>query len=202
MMESPLSRHASKLMQRSERQSHLRLNPGPAKHAQSSPMFGGVLQESRLPHTRLAADHQSSASRKLCCVQKITQGGTVRSTAVQHTDKLSARQTRQPNSRSRGVASGPPCGTPPPRRGRRARADKLCAVTDTKTELRWYLQSARDALLWKLDGLSEYQVRRPLTPTASSTAIDVPGAWLTPPSMSCRSIPSARCRGGQRMTTH
>ena len=41
-------------------------------------------------------------------------------------------------------------------------------MTDTKTELRSYLQSARDALLWKLDGLSEYDVRRPLTPTGTN----------------------------------
>ena len=41
-------------------------------------------------------------------------------------------------------------------------------MTDTKTELRWYLQSARDALLWKLDGLSEYDIRRPMTPTATN----------------------------------
>ena len=41
-------------------------------------------------------------------------------------------------------------------------------MTDAKTELRWYLQSARDALLWKLDGLSEYDVRRPLTPTGTN----------------------------------
>ena len=31
-----------------------------------------------------------------------------------------------------------------------------------KDELKRYLQIARDALLWKLDGLSEYDVRRPL----------------------------------------
>jgi len=41
-------------------------------------------------------------------------------------------------------------------------------VTDAKTELRWYLQSARDALLWKLPSLSEYDVRRPLTPTGTN----------------------------------
>ena len=41
-------------------------------------------------------------------------------------------------------------------------------MTDAKTELRWYLQSARDALLWKLDGLSEYDVRRPLKPTGTN----------------------------------
>ena len=48
------------------------------------------------------------------------------------------------------------------------RAGRLSAVTDNKTELRWYLQSARDALLWKLDGLSEDDVRRPLTPTGTN----------------------------------
>ena len=31
-----------------------------------------------------------------------------------------------------------------------------------------YLQSARDALLWKLEGLSEYDVRRPMTPSATN----------------------------------
>lgn len=48
------------------------------------------------------------------------------------------------------------------------RARRLCATTDHKTELRWYLQSARDALLWKLDGLSEYDARRPMTPTGTN----------------------------------
>ncbi len=37
-----------------------------------------------------------------------------------------------------------------------------------KATLKRYLDVARDALLWKLDGLSEYDVRRPLTPTASN----------------------------------
>ena len=31
-----------------------------------------------------------------------------------------------------------------------------------------YLQGAREAMLWKLDGLSEYDVRRPMTPTGTS----------------------------------
>ncbi|MFD7735635.1 DinB family protein [Kitasatospora phosalacinea] len=33
----------------------------------------------------------------------------------------------------------------------------------TKRDLKLYLQDARDALVWKLDGLSEYDARRPLT---------------------------------------
>ena len=41
-------------------------------------------------------------------------------------------------------------------------------MTDPKDELQTYLQRARDALLWKLDGLSEYDVRRPLVPTGTN----------------------------------
>jgi uncharacterized damage-inducible protein DinB len=41
--------------------------------------------------------------------------------------------------------------------------------TDTeKSDVRRYLQDARDAMLWKLDGLSDYDVRRPLTPTGTN----------------------------------
>lgn len=39
---------------------------------------------------------------------------------------------------------------------------------DEKTFLRRYLQQGRDALLWKLDGLSEYDARRPMTPTGTN----------------------------------
>jgi uncharacterized damage-inducible protein DinB len=37
-----------------------------------------------------------------------------------------------------------------------------------KDTLKLYLQEGRDALLWKLDGLGEYDIRRPLTPTATN----------------------------------
>jgi uncharacterized damage-inducible protein DinB len=37
-----------------------------------------------------------------------------------------------------------------------------------KDHLKLYLQEGRDALLWKLDGLGEYDIRRPLTPTATN----------------------------------
>ncbi|MEV6943994.1 DinB family protein [Streptomyces sp. NPDC051172] len=39
---------------------------------------------------------------------------------------------------------------------------------DAKADLHFYLQSARDALLWKLEGLSEYDIRRPRTPTGTN----------------------------------
>ncbi len=39
---------------------------------------------------------------------------------------------------------------------------------DAKADLLLYLQDARDALVWKLDGLPEYDVRRPLTPTGTN----------------------------------
>lgn len=40
--------------------------------------------------------------------------------------------------------------------------------TDAKAVLRRYLQRARDAIVWKLDGLGEYEVRRPLVPTGTN----------------------------------
>ena len=39
---------------------------------------------------------------------------------------------------------------------------------DAKADLRRDLQAGRDALLWKLEGLSEYDVRRPMTPTGTN----------------------------------
>jgi uncharacterized damage-inducible protein DinB len=42
------------------------------------------------------------------------------------------------------------------------------AGSDPKADLHRYLQAAREALLWKLQGLSEYQVRRPMVPTGTN----------------------------------
>jgi len=39
---------------------------------------------------------------------------------------------------------------------------------DFKEDLHRYLKAAREAMLWKLDGLSEYDVRRPLVPTGTN----------------------------------
>jgi len=39
---------------------------------------------------------------------------------------------------------------------------------DAKADLHRYLQNGREALLWKLDGLAEYDIRRPLTPTGTN----------------------------------
>jgi uncharacterized damage-inducible protein DinB len=39
---------------------------------------------------------------------------------------------------------------------------------DPRTVLKRYLQIQRDALVWKLDGLSEYDMRRPMTPTGTN----------------------------------
>jgi uncharacterized damage-inducible protein DinB len=41
-------------------------------------------------------------------------------------------------------------------------------ASDPKADLRLYLQDARNALLWKLEGLSEYDIRRPMTPTGTN----------------------------------
>ena len=40
--------------------------------------------------------------------------------------------------------------------------------SDPKMDLHRYLQAGREALLWKLDGLSEYDARRPLVPTGTN----------------------------------
>ncbi len=39
---------------------------------------------------------------------------------------------------------------------------------EPKATLQRYLQSARDAVLWKLDGLGPYDIRRPLVPTGTN----------------------------------
>ena len=46
----------------------------------------------------------------------------------------------------------------------------LCLMIDefAKEYLHDDLRSIREAMLWKLDGLSEYDVRRPLTPTGTN----------------------------------
>jgi len=40
--------------------------------------------------------------------------------------------------------------------------------SDAKPDLQRYLQTAREAVLWKMDGLSEYDVRRPMTMTGTN----------------------------------
>ena len=40
--------------------------------------------------------------------------------------------------------------------------------TVAKGQLRQYLQEGREALLWKLEGVSEYDARRPLVPTGTN----------------------------------
>jgi hypothetical protein len=40
--------------------------------------------------------------------------------------------------------------------------------SDPKADLRRYLQAAREALVWKLDGLSEHDARRPMVPTGTN----------------------------------
>jgi hypothetical protein len=39
---------------------------------------------------------------------------------------------------------------------------------EAKSELKLYVQGGRDSLVWKLDGLSEYDIRRPLVPTGTN----------------------------------
>src|ERR1700760_1700563 len=41
-------------------------------------------------------------------------------------------------------------------------------MSDPQADLHRYLKNDRDAMIWKLDGLSEYDVRRPMTPTGTN----------------------------------
>jgi hypothetical protein len=75
--------------------------------------------------------------------------------------------------------------------------------SDVKADLLRYLQDGRDAMLWKLDGLSEYDIRRPLVPTPAESRDFLTGLYggrgrtLTPPSTRCRSAPLAAFPGGR-----
>lgn len=51
---------------------------------------------------------------------------------------------------------------------RRATVSTVTAADDLKSHLRTYLQEGRDVLVFKLDGLSGYDLRRPLTPTGTN----------------------------------
>jgi len=42
------------------------------------------------------------------------------------------------------------------------------AQADEKQALHWYLQNMRGVLVWKLDGLSDYDIRRPMTATGTN----------------------------------
>ena len=44
----------------------------------------------------------------------------------------------------------------------------MAEAEDPKTTQHRYLQAARDALVWKLDGLSEHEARRPRTATGNN----------------------------------
>lgn len=54
--------------------------------------------------------------------------------------------------------------------GAASRNAMLSAMSDNsaKADLHDYLQFGRESLLWKLDGLSDYDVRRPLVPTGTN----------------------------------
>src|SRR5918995_1529197 len=51
-----------------------------------------------------------------------------------------------------------------------AQTDHMSDLKEAKAALRHYLQSNRDALLWKLDGLGERDLRTPRTPARTSSA--------------------------------
>ena len=56
------------------------------------------------------------------------------------------------------------------RRNGPGRSATICIVIDAfaKEYLHAELRDVRDVMVWKLDALSEYDVRRPLTPTGTN----------------------------------
>jgi hypothetical protein len=49
-----------------------------------------------------------------------------------------------------------------------SRTGEAAPLNDPKSVLQRYLIAGRDALIWKLDGLSEYDIRRPMVPTGTN----------------------------------
>src|SRR5687768_17257941 len=90
--------------------------------------------------------------------------------AVQTTNVMHPQ--RHPTTRPRAIDQ--PGRTRSRRAGQRVAGgrhrDKLSRMpeSDEKADLLHYLQLAREALVWKLDGLSEYDVRRPIVPTGTN----------------------------------
>lgn len=56
----------------------------------------------------------------------------------------------------------------PSSRPRRPWQNTRMALADAKADLHRYLQAGREALVWKLEGLSEYDARRPVVPTGTN----------------------------------
>ena len=51
---------------------------------------------------------------------------------------------------------------------RRKLSNHSVTSMDVKGDLHEYLRGARETLLWKLEGLDEYDIRRPMTPTGTN----------------------------------
>ena len=71
------------------------------------------------------------------------------------------------------MSTNPAIANPPPEMRRHcrwpeARLAAMADMGDPKTALHEYLQETRDALVWKLDGLSERDARWPRTPTGNN----------------------------------
>src|SRR3954449_9651795 len=67
-----------------------------------------------------------------------------------------------------GVPGQPPTATPHAAAGRGVARLGGVTAASPKDDLQRYLQAAREALLWKLEGLSEYDARRPLVPSGTN----------------------------------
>ena len=57
-----------------------------------------------------------------------------------------------------------------------------------KQALHRYLQNLRGVMLWKLDGLSDYDIRRPMTPTGTNSRLNRPSVASAG---CCSSVPAS-----------
>ena len=66
--------------------------------------------------------------------------------------------------------TGPGCGPGEPAGAVPLNSAKMVCVSspDAKADLQRYLQLSREALVWKLEGLGAYDLRRPLVPTGTN----------------------------------
>jgi hypothetical protein len=69
-----------------------------------------------------------------------------------------------------GSVHAHPYGNEVAKEAARSAADLACVIPVGYSVSGWIAPklAAREALLWKLDGLAEYDVRRPLTPTGTN----------------------------------
>jgi predicted enzyme related to lactoylglutathione lyase/uncharacterized damage-inducible protein DinB len=135
---------------------------------------GVVFRAGRATLELLDAEHAAHVDEVETGTQTGTQTGTAIRIALQVPDaETAARRLEQAGA----ALLGGPTDTPWGDRNARVQPPEGPPLTvftspgtqrDAKADLHRYLKNAREAVVWKLEGLSEYDVRRPLVPTGTN----------------------------------